>query len=73
MATSSVFYRKCLVQLGELSAGQPLLDLASLFRKYLREFTSKGDPGRPGTSATALGASRGQEAAAGRHESAVVD
>ena len=36
-----VFYRKCLVQLGELSAGQPLLDLASLFRKYLREFTSK--------------------------------
>lgn len=36
-----VFYRKCLVQLGELSAGQPLLDLASLFRKYLREYTSK--------------------------------
>ena len=36
-----VFYRKCLVQLGELSAGQPLLDLAGLFRKYLREYTSK--------------------------------
>ena len=36
-----VFYRKCLVQLGELSAGQPLLDLANLFRKYLREYTSK--------------------------------
>ena len=36
-----VFYRKCLVQLGELSTGQPLLDLAGLFKKYLREYTSK--------------------------------
>ena len=36
-----VFYGKCLVQLGELSTGQPLLDLAGLFKKYLGEYTSK--------------------------------
>ena len=36
-----LFYRKCLVQLAELSTGQPLIDLAGLFRKYLREYTSK--------------------------------
>ena len=36
-----VFYRKCLVQLSELTSGQPLLELAALFRKYLREYTSK--------------------------------
>ena len=36
-----VFYRKCLVQLAELSTGQPLLELAGLFKQYLREYTSK--------------------------------
>ena len=36
-----VFYRKCLVQLSELSSGQPMLDLATLFKKYLREYISK--------------------------------
>ena len=36
-----VFYRKCLVQLAELTTGQPMLDLAGLFKKYLREYTSK--------------------------------
>jgi len=36
-----VFYRKCLVQCSELSTGQPMLALANLFRKYLREYTSR--------------------------------
>ena len=36
-----VFYRKCLVQLSELTSGQPMLDLANLFKKYLREYISK--------------------------------
>merc|ERR1719483_909692 len=36
-----VFYRKCLVQCSELSTGQPMLILASLFKKYLREYTSR--------------------------------
>ena len=36
-----VFYRKCLLQCSELSTGQPILALANLFRKYLREYTSR--------------------------------
>jgi len=36
-----VFYRKCLVQCSELSTGQPMLALASIFKKYLREYTSR--------------------------------
>ena len=36
-----VFYRKCLVQLSELTSGPPMLELASLFKKYLREYISK--------------------------------
>ena len=36
-----VFYRKCLVQLSELTSGQPMVELASLFKKYLREYISK--------------------------------
>ena len=36
-----VFYRKCLVQCSELSTGQPMLALSSLFRKYLAEFTRR--------------------------------
>lgn len=36
-----VFYRKCLVQCSELSTGQPMLSLASLFRKYLSEYTRR--------------------------------
>lgn len=36
-----VFYRKCLVQLSELTTGQPMLELAGLLKKYLREYTSK--------------------------------
>ena len=36
-----VFYRKCLVQCSELSTGQPMLALATLFKKYLREYTSR--------------------------------
>lgn len=33
-----VFYKKCLVQCTELSTGKPLLSLANLFKKYLREY-----------------------------------
>ena len=36
-----VFYRKCLVQLSDLTSGQPMLDLAAVFKKYLREYISK--------------------------------
>ena len=36
-----VFYRKCLVQLSELTSAQPMVELASLFKKYLREYISK--------------------------------
>eukprot|EP00092_Neocalanus_flemingeri_P030125 GFUD01032703.1.p1 GENE.GFUD01032703.1~~GFUD01032703.1.p1 ORF type:complete len:880 (+),score=301.05 GFUD01032703.1:157-2796(+) len=36
-----VFYRKCLVQCSELSTGQPMLALATLFKKNLREYTSR--------------------------------
>ena len=36
-----VFYRKCLVQCSELSTGQPMLSLSTLFRKYLSEYTRR--------------------------------
>ena len=36
-----VFYKKCLVQCSELSTGQPMLALAQLFRKYLREYIQR--------------------------------
>lgn len=36
-----VFYKKCLVQCTQLSNGQPMLDLASTFQKYLREYATK--------------------------------
>merc|ERR1719347_1433002 len=36
-----VFYRKCLVQLSELTSGQTMVELAGLFKKYLREYISK--------------------------------
>ncbi|CAA9997802.1 unnamed protein product [Nesidiocoris tenuis] len=36
-----VFYKKCLVQCNQLSNGQPMLLLAGIFQKYLREYASK--------------------------------
>ncbi|XP_065335075.1 vacuolar protein sorting-associated protein 53 homolog [Cloeon dipterum] len=33
-----VFYKKCLVQCAQLSTEQPMVDLAKLFQKYLREY-----------------------------------
>eukprot|EP00800_Vazella_pourtalesii_P019401 TRINITY_DN6566_c0_g1_i1.p1 TRINITY_DN6566_c0_g1~~TRINITY_DN6566_c0_g1_i1.p1 ORF type:complete len:652 (-),score=146.06 TRINITY_DN6566_c0_g1_i1:61-2016(-) len=36
-----VFYKKCLVQCITLSTGQPLLNLANVFRKYLKEYAQK--------------------------------
>ena len=36
-----VFYKKCLVQCVSLSTGPALLDLTELFRRYLREYSTK--------------------------------
>ena len=36
-----IFYKKCLVQCVSLSTGPALLDLTELFRRYLREYSSK--------------------------------
>lgn len=33
-----VFYKKCLVQCAQLSTAQPMVDLAKLFQKYLRDY-----------------------------------
>ena len=36
-----VFYKKCLVQCASLSTGAALLDLCTVFRKYLKEYCNK--------------------------------
>ena len=36
-----VFYKKCLLQCSQLSTGQPMLSLTSVFKKYLREYASR--------------------------------
>ena len=36
-----VFYKKCLVQCSSLSTGKPLLELTEIFKKYLREYTTR--------------------------------
>ncbi|XP_046386113.1 vacuolar protein sorting-associated protein 53 homolog [Ischnura elegans] len=36
-----IFYKKCLVQCAQLSTGQPMLDLAGTFQKYLKEYAVK--------------------------------
>ena len=36
-----VFYKKCLVQCSSLSTGPALLELTQLFRKYLKEYSSR--------------------------------
>ena len=36
-----VYYKKCMVQCSQLSTGEPMLALAKLFQKYLREYSSK--------------------------------
>lgn len=36
-----VFYKKCLLQCTQLSTGQPMVFLASVFQKYLREYASR--------------------------------
>ncbi|KAI8441724.1 hypothetical protein MSG28_015253 [Choristoneura fumiferana] len=35
-----LFYKKCLVQCAALSTGEPMLELAGVFQKYLREYAS---------------------------------
>nr|CAB3267648.1 vacuolar protein sorting-associated protein 53 homolog [Phallusia mammillata] len=36
-----VYYKKCMVQCSQLSTGEPMLALAKLFQKYLREYASR--------------------------------
>nr|SVE77464.1 EOG090X024P [Daphnia lumholtzi]SVE78094.1 EOG090X024P [Daphnia lumholtzi] len=36
-----VFYKKCLLQCAQLSTGQPMLSLTSVFKKYLREYATR--------------------------------
>ncbi|CAG9794296.1 unnamed protein product [Diatraea saccharalis] len=35
-----LFYKKCLVQCARLTTGEPMLELAGVFQKYLREYAS---------------------------------
>ncbi|CAK8671956.1 unnamed protein product [Clavelina lepadiformis] len=36
-----VYYKKCMVQCSQLSTGEPMLALATLFQKYLREYANQ--------------------------------
>lgn len=36
-----VFFKKCMVQCSQLSNGKPMYDLATIFKKYLREYASR--------------------------------
>lgn len=36
-----VFYKKCMVQCAVLSTSTPLLGLANLFQKYLKEYANR--------------------------------
>ena len=36
-----IFYKKCLVQCVSLSTGPALLDLTELFRRYLKEYSTR--------------------------------
>ena len=36
-----VFYKKCMVQCAVLSTGDPLLALANLFQKFLKEYANR--------------------------------
>ena len=36
-----IFYKKCLVQCSSLSTGPPLLELTSIFQKYLKDYADK--------------------------------
>ncbi|XP_026325410.1 vacuolar protein sorting-associated protein 53 homolog [Hyposmocoma kahamanoa] len=58
-----LFYKKCLVQCARLSTGEPMLELAGVFQKYLREYASAvlqsalprgGGPGGAGALPLAL-------------------
>ena len=36
-----LFYKRCLVQCAQLSTGQPLVQLTTVFQKYLREYATR--------------------------------
>ena len=36
-----VCYKKCMVQCSQLSTGQPMIDLARTFQKYLKEYSQR--------------------------------
>ncbi|XP_028177938.1 vacuolar protein sorting-associated protein 53 homolog, partial [Ostrinia furnacalis] len=56
-----LFYKKCLVQCARLTTGEPMLELATVFQKYLREYASSvlqaalPRASTPGLSLAALG------------------
>ncbi|KAF6202809.1 hypothetical protein GE061_003212 [Apolygus lucorum] len=55
-----VFYKKCLVQCNQLSNANPMLLLAGIFQKYLREYASKvlqNNLPKVGVAASSLGTS----------------
>lgn len=36
-----VYYKKCMVQCSQLSTGEPMIALSTIFQKYLREYAWK--------------------------------
>lgn len=36
-----VYYKKCMVQCSQLSTGEPMIALTTIFQKYLREYAWK--------------------------------
>jgi len=52
-----VYYKKCMVQCSQLSTGEPMVALASLFQKFLREYASRilsGNLPKPAPSPVSL-------------------
>ncbi|KAG9492630.1 hypothetical protein GDO78_000894 [Eleutherodactylus coqui] len=51
-----VYYKKCMVQCSQLSTGEPMIALATIFQKYLREYAWKILSGNlPKTSSSSTG------------------
>ncbi|XP_063809943.1 vacuolar protein sorting-associated protein 53 homolog [Pseudophryne corroboree] len=51
-----VYYKKCMVQCSQLSTGEPMIALTSIFQKYLREYALKILSGNlPKTSSSSTG------------------
>ncbi|XP_018419619.1 PREDICTED: vacuolar protein sorting-associated protein 53 homolog isoform X1 [Nanorana parkeri] len=51
-----VYYKKCMVQCSQLSTGEPMIALTTIFQKYLREYALKTLSGNlPKTSSSSTG------------------